>query len=203
MKAWPESSWKKYFGAYLFEERRYFSYPYQSYTTNFSDPGGHHISNHTNLHQVPMSLSTREVERLRLPDGIQKAVRYDSFYELEPGFFEKSLGIAANELSVDLYGSKPQELINSFRFSLTSRQCRRASSKFPLACKPVENNILLGTDHQKSEFFSLAEPKYINFKNRKNHLLLFEHLSYGQTFSLKLLAPAFLEALKRRIRNMR
>ena len=50
---WPESSWKKYFFAYMIESNKYFVYPRISLSTNFHDPGTHHKKMQTRL-QVPL-----------------------------------------------------------------------------------------------------------------------------------------------------
>lgn len=49
VKQWPESSWKKYFAAYLVQNSLFFIYPYISYTSNCSDTGGVHIKDKTSL----------------------------------------------------------------------------------------------------------------------------------------------------------
>jgi len=42
---WPDSSWKKWYAAWLVDTGRFVAYPYKSHTTNCSDPGGSHVSN--------------------------------------------------------------------------------------------------------------------------------------------------------------
>ena len=99
--AWPESSWKKYHIKYCIENKKYFVYPYVSYTTCFADIGEHFKKN-TNMLQVPIANKISHAMKFaELEDD--DAVRYDAFFENQDLY--KYCNINKDELTVDLYGN--------------------------------------------------------------------------------------------------
>lgn len=143
VKAWPESSWKKYFNAYLVSENKFFVYPRISLTTNFCEPGTHNAIENT--FQVPLSMGPYDFKFSTLEESI---ALYDSYCELLP----EKLKLLAPELQhydfeVDLYGLKELELVNS-EFILTSKthplineEDTQGLASFGLKMKPMELNI--------------------------------------------------------------
>ena len=81
VKSWPESSWKKYYAAYLVDSMRYFIYPMRSYTTNCADPGGAHMKQGSNRYQVSLGIPDRNQESIDLHDYPSSLVSYDAFME--------------------------------------------------------------------------------------------------------------------------
>ena len=133
---WPKSSWLKYHIRYCIEENKYFVYPYYSLSTNNADPGVNFDKPDTTFQtNMPMSLVTE----FRLPDVDEIEVRYDGFYQ--PKFIGKHLGIAEEDLCVDLFSCKPDCLYK--HYLLSNRQLPFATIKsYALQLRPIEMNII-------------------------------------------------------------
>lgn len=142
VKRWPETSWKKYFNAYLVSRRKYFVYPYLSYSTNCSDNPGEHVKGSSNRFQVPMPLADRVGKPFNFASFERFTVAYDAYMEPCGTHFFKTLGKNKDEVTVDLHGQKPAGIILSKAYLLT---CRRLNSgaveTFPIRFHPVELNI--------------------------------------------------------------
>ena len=96
---WPDTSWLKYHIKYCIEKKKYFVYPYISFSTCFGDVG-EHVKANTNSFQVPLSNGdNREYDFAEFDD---RAVRYNAFFENEDLY--KWCGVKKDELTVDLYG---------------------------------------------------------------------------------------------------
>lgn len=129
---WPKSSWLKYHTKYCIEQNKYFIYPYVSLSTNNSDIGVHCASNNTVL-QSKMLYGKKEYFYLN------PIIRYDSFFENEAIY--DSLGIAKDELCVDIYGCKANRE-NKRYWLTTSCEPYKVICKFGLSQKPYEWNII-------------------------------------------------------------
>ena len=79
--SWPETSWKKYFCAYLVAEDKYFVYPRLSLTTNFNDPGTHERFQNDHRGQAPLRFFGAPY---RFKGISESYCIYDSHYELSP-----------------------------------------------------------------------------------------------------------------------
>lgn len=135
VRQWSQSSWLKYFIAYLIEKDLYFLYPHKSLTTNFGDAGTHVNKNNTN-HQVPIQNGkiTYKFSELEM----SKAV-YDAYYE---SVYLQSKIIDGQKVLVDLYGKKtiePDRL-----HYVVSRQALpyKIVKKYGCNMRPHEENIL-------------------------------------------------------------
>lgn len=135
VRQWSQSSWLKYFIAYLIEKDLYFLYPHKSLTTNFGDAGTHVNKNNTN-HQVPIQNGkiTYKFSELEM----SKAV-YDAYYE---SVYLQSKIIDGQKVLVDLYGKKtiePDKL-----HYVVSRQALpyKIVKKYGCNMRPHEENIL-------------------------------------------------------------
>lgn len=138
VKDWPESSWKKYFCAYLIESRTFFFYPYISYSTNCSDKGGMHIPQQTAVFHVPLASRSRPLEKFLFPDISKNQMIYDSFMEPMSDELFIGLGIAASDIEIDLYGIKPKTLIQRKKYVLTSRKQKKFIKIYQLLFRPIE-----------------------------------------------------------------
>lgn len=185
VKAWPESSWKKYFAAYLVHQDKYFNYPYRSYTTNCSDAGGTHVAEGNSVFQVPFADQSRQLERLEHDSFSAGAIIYDSYMEPSPWRLGESLGVSPDDLEVDIYGCKPKDVLRKKKFALTTKRCSEYIRATRLTLKPVEQNIYLA-EHQASAAakwsdFSpiayLAESQYV-VENKAKFIRLFLYYAY-------------------------
>jgi len=144
VRSWPSSSWKKYFAAYLTATNKYFVYPYRSLTTNCNDAGGTHERLSSDIHQVALQDPTRDFVEPTFPARLQDAVTYDAFMEAQLNVDLEVLSITQGSLAVDLYASKPRELLAAYDYCLTTRPVRSALRYFPLCFRPLEMNIITG-----------------------------------------------------------
>lgn len=132
---WPKTSWLKYHMKYLVETNRYFVYPKQSLTTNFSDVGTHAVVS-SNCYQVPLELGIRKI--YRFIKTVDDTNSYDVFFENNSLY--DILGLDKNKITVDLYGQKS----DYERYLLTSRQLNfKIVKSFGLKLRPHELNIYL------------------------------------------------------------
>jgi hypothetical protein len=144
VRSWPQSSWKKYFAAYLQETGRCFVYPYRSYTTNCADPGGTHIGRGSDLHQVPLADPVREFGTHEFPELGAEGLLYDPFMEPRLRVELNDLSLPAGSVAIDLYGLKPHSLLRACDYCLTTRPVRSSLVSFPLRFRPLPMNIYAG-----------------------------------------------------------
>jgi len=141
VRQWPESSWLKYHVAYCILNGKYFVYPYDSLSTNYSD-AGENSRRTTWRYQVAMQMAVKR--NYRFAPCSEESIRYDGFFESRN--VAASLGLREDELCVDLYGSKPGNM--SRRYWLTSRKDSAGEKKamFGMQMRPPETNILCGVE---------------------------------------------------------
>lgn len=137
---WKESSWLKYHIRYCVEKNKYFVYPYQSLSTNFTDVGTHN-GYATTMFQVPMQVDCNK-QYLFAKISETLAV-YDVFLENQK--LAAYIAVPEQELCVDLYGIKKNA--EGKRYWLTTQKADfKVVQKYGLEMKPQELNIILGTD---------------------------------------------------------
>lgn len=134
---WPRTSWLKHHVRYCIQNNKYFVYPYLSQTTCFSDIGQHATFKNT-VYQVPVC--TDAPEGWKFVPLAEAPVKYDAFFERED--LGAALGLADDELTVDLYGTKPRELWR--RYVLTMKGLpNEVKSSYALDYRPHELNAKL------------------------------------------------------------
>ena len=140
--SWSSSSWLKYFIKYLIVTDRYFLYPRESLTTNFSDAGTHAEYNGTN-YQVPLQVGEKEYRFSTLKES--KSV-YDAFFENR--YLSDMIGLDEN-VDIDLYGSKQG---HEYRYKLTSKILNYKILKgYARSMRPMDANIVYNIEGK--EFF--------------------------------------------------
>lgn len=157
VKGWPESSWKKYFAAYLVQTNRYFIYPYQAYTTNCSDPGGTHIVTGSDVHQVSFAIQTRPLIGPFFCPVAESEVTYDAFMEPCGNNIYQQLGLSRSEVEIDTLGIKPIEVLNQKTYILTCRPVSNFIQQFPRSYRPIEHNFSYPTELKEKNVFSLTK----------------------------------------------
>jgi hypothetical protein len=152
VKKWPESSWKKFFHAFMCEQEKYFVYPYASYTTNCSDPGGTHNYLSTAVAQVSMALPNRRSPEFDFCPTHFKEVLYDAFMEPVGDFIYREIGFSRNECELDLYATKPLSLLMQKPFVITAKAAKESIKLYNVRFKPHEVNLwLCGTQKRVGE----------------------------------------------------
>ena len=135
---WPKSSWLKYHIRYCIENKKYFVYPYFSLVTDFSDVGTHNddATNNT-VYQVPMQRGNKT--DFNFPETPNDSIRYDGFFENES--IAHVLGVAEDDLCIDLYGTRGNKTNNRFWLT-TSIQNYKIVKSFGINYRPIECNII-------------------------------------------------------------
>ena len=160
---WSESSWKKYFIAYMIESNKFFVYPRLSLSTNFSDPGIHHKIKQTRL-QVPLQFFPKVWNLKPFKDSL--AV-YDAFHEILP---EKLKQLHSEfkeyDLEIDFYGQKNLAAIKK-EYVLTTKPATDPVRTFGKELKPIELNVVCGIE---GSHISLAKTENCH-KNTEDRLI--------------------------------
>jgi len=182
VRSWPESSWKKYFHAYVALNGKYFVYPYFSYTSNCSDIGGHHNKAESNLVQVALATSISKEVDFDFVDIDQGGRCYDSFMEpINPGTLAV-LGLNEEQICIDLYGNKPLALLIEKEYSITTKKSHAPIQFFPLKYRPIENNFLYSQEADKSSCIVLTKSadicKDTRWQKKSRHVLLATYYSF-------------------------
>jgi hypothetical protein len=142
---WPQSSWKKFYAAYLIDCKKFFVFPRASLTTNFNDPGTHFKLNVNHDGQAPLLVIEKD---FLFCDLDKSQCVYDSFLELKADRFHNwPEQLKSLDFELDLYGNKNQKTIRA-SYVITSNQTRNPISSYRRALKPHENNIIMGLEGQ-------------------------------------------------------
>jgi len=140
IRYWPESSWKKYFCDYMIWSKRWFVYPYISYTTNFGEVGRHHVRKSTTT-QVELATNST----FFIFPKVEGAIKYDLYWELE---MEDFVNGRKSKVLWDLYGKKTC-LDSDYIISCSDLEGYRKIRGFALDLRPVQLNYFMengGTD---------------------------------------------------------
>jgi len=140
IKNWPETSWKKYYTAYLAATDKYFVFPRISLTSNFNDQGTHKSSRLNFVGQTQLKLSS---DGYRFKSLSESNSVYDSHFELLPEKVKQfSPALRDYDFAMDLYGIKDVNQIRS-PFILTSKPAKKFLWGYRRALKPHDMNVLL------------------------------------------------------------
>lgn len=133
IKLWGDNSWLKFHHAYCAAENKYFVYPRMALSTNFSEPGEHASLDST--YQIELLNAVKK--DYRVPDIIEKGIRYDEFFENE----NVKEYLSYKDVTVDLYGKKYRH----DRYVLTTQQLnKKIIERYALRMKPWEINVMNG-----------------------------------------------------------
>lgn len=143
IRRWPETSWKKYFCAFLVDKDKYFVFPRFSFTSNFNDPGSNRKSKVDHDGQTPLKMAG---EPYRFNDISQSFSIYDVSLELEAACVS-GLSTHLNDYAfeLDLYGVKDLEQVKT-PYLITSRPSVNPTMGFKRALKPHEMNVILNLE---------------------------------------------------------
>ncbi|MGJ8667783.1 MAG: glycosyltransferase [Patiriisocius sp.] len=144
VKQWPESSWKKYFIAYLSDTQRYVYYPHVAFTTNMGVNGVNHSGNMVPVTQVALSYDHKPSKEFKFRGGIMPA--YDCFYQPKPEYLNSLLPeLESYDYVVNLSGLKPQDL-DSKKYLLCRGRKQNSVMNFADNFYPLELNLIYGRD---------------------------------------------------------
>lgn len=197
LNQWPESSWLKFHDRYCIENNKYFVYPYVSVSTNCSNAGEHSKKTVTD-HQVELMYKKRNY---CFPVFSKDAIVYDEFMEREG--LGKYLGLPDDELSVCLWGTRPECTYKRYILTVDSLPyvCIRT---FGLSLRPAEINVIYNFDGEKIKLYD-SEYK-IKGKKRINDFIRYRYSIRSSDyrtlirFSFQMLSLAF-EDIKNKIKG--
>jgi hypothetical protein len=179
---WPKSSWKKYFSAYLIERDLYFLYPYDSYSTNFSDPGGIHRLE-THALQVAMKAPNDKKLNFNFVQDVDDSIRYDAYMEPDSDRFDLVFEGKKITPIIDFTGAKNLSLYDADEFVVTTTQPDEYIKSFSICMRPIELNIMFESHRNSTNYIYLTHIKHINKKRRASvRARLLMHM-YGDIMS--------------------
>ena len=189
VKRWAESSWKKYFNAYIVSTGKYVVYPYQTFSTNCSDRPGVHIKEASNVFQVPLRHPVRPAESYEFAPFKDQLIVYDAYMEPCGSFIFDLLGRSRDEVEVDMYGQKPWNVASRKKYILTSKKIKqRALANYPVSFKPLEMNLLYPTEFRDAVYirlYEITENTRPSVLSNKGYFYLARYYAYLETRNLK------------------
>ena len=189
IKRWTRA-WSRYFNAFVVENGLTFVYPYESYTTNFSDAGEHGTTG-TNSVQVPIVWNRKHFSM----NGIKEMVSYDIFANNESIY--QALQLPKRDLCLDLYGINEN---TNKRYLLSVRVLDYTIVRsFGLAFRPIELNVLKNIDGCNIFLYDTSSKAKNQYDQSNNANEILWYYLYGFNF-VKLL-PYVVYRYKRVIIN--
>lgn len=142
LRNWPETSWKKYFAAWLVKTGRSFIYPYRAYSTNFSDEGGTNcVADDTRL-QIPMATVRRPIPEFTFCPTEAPEVAYDAFMEPCGASIARALGEKdLSTIEIDTYGIKPRALLERKPEVVSVKRILNPRQIYGMVRRPLDANI--------------------------------------------------------------
>lgn len=132
-----KTSWSKFISFYMAEKHVYYTVPYVSYSTCFSDKGEHTEFNSDQC-QVPLSQNIMPEFRFY---NIDKCMKYDAFFEREDGFVKSISGINLEDICVDFNGEKYD--FSGYKAVLTTKKLDyECLCSFGINMDPIELNVV-------------------------------------------------------------
>ncbi|WP_213956029.1 hypothetical protein [Variovorax sp. dw_954] len=189
---WSEKSWLKYHNRYLVDTGKYFVYPRQSLSTNFSEIGEHSRANST-TYQV--SLPVRSRRAYVFPAKLSDSVRYDAFFENEN--LSHNLDLSPEEIDIDLYGTRPRRR----RYLLSAERKKfKLVKSFGLMLRPIELNVVMKIPGEEIFLYDTTCAE-INQPSRKRSSKRFQYeiRTDSKKELLKLAIVLYANAIRRRL----
>jgi hypothetical protein len=197
VKKWPESSWKKYFSAYISQSNKFFIYPYRSLTSNCADTGGFHSVSGLKVLQVPLYSNSNINHQFKLADRIEQSANYDAFMEPICDFLFDGKLIAKSDLHIDFHNIKPIELLKERRYAITPKSSEGKLIEIPLQFKPVEINFQYYRQTEEVLACHLIETKNIRTLTRiRNYKYNFMLIQYYESYIPGIKKSLYFVALK-------
>lgn len=187
IKNWPETSWMKYYAAYMVETDTYFAYPYCSYTTNCADPGGVHMQAGTFMYQVPIGADDRPDDTFSFCSPDQSAAIYDVYLEPLAAEIFRNIDLQPKDIEIDIFGTKPMSLLQKKKYVLTSKKCNNPIQIYRYSFKPVEKIVKYPVSKPKpgllgyTDYIYVAESKDIKSVKRP----FFHQVNYTSYFQIE------------------
>lgn len=195
---WPESSWLKYFIKYLVVTNKYFIYPRESLTTNFSDIGTNVIKKDYTF-QVSLCLSK---QNFVFSNFVESNAIYDAFFEISPEILKKfNKELEDYEFEVDLYGTKTLDNIKKEYLLSNKDFVGKPTLSFSRELRPHDFNITANFFSENNAVFNLSHSKQF-IKKEKFNSISSNIDYYFYSLPLKKLVYMILEKVKYKIKSL-
>ena len=159
---WPKSSWLKFHIMYCVRENKYFVFPYNSFSTNFTEKGEHYIAEQTRYQVSLQHDVVRDFKFAPIDDG----AKYDVYFENEEVY--EFLDCLKSEVEIDIYGNK--QIPADKKYFLSSQVLDYEIKKsFGLSLRPQEDNIVFNTFGDNVFLYDLSK-KAVNNKKKKEQI---------------------------------
>ena len=136
---WPNSSWKKFFLAYLCIKDRYVVYPYSSFTSLYGDTGQNHRAGTLTHFKSPLAFDFKEY---KFVSSYKSTVFYDEYFQPTKVLVDSITDEFHNfEYEVDFEAIKALKNISS-EYLISIRPCKEPIDSFGWELSPVEMNLV-------------------------------------------------------------
>lgn len=160
--SWPVSSWLKFHIKYCVDNNKYFVFPYNSYSTNFTERGEHYVDE---LTRFQVSLQHDVIKEYKFPSP-DEGVRYDAYFENEDVY--KYIGASKDDVVIDIYGNK--QIPQNKKYFLSSQILNyEIKMSYGLSMRPQEDNIMQNTSGTNVFLYDLSYKK-VNPKKKKEQI---------------------------------
>lgn len=191
-----KKSWLKYHTRYCIENNKYFVYPYHAFSTNSSEAGVHSKDKYSN-YETSMQM---EIARdFIFPESIQKAIRYDAFFENEDCY--ETLCLNKSNCTLNLNGLRN----SSKRYLLTSQHHNfKIIRSFGLSRHPIEANILQNVHGDALYLYDTESPREKFKQDNTYNITTYRYRLYSMITLIKNygLKNILIESLKLIIRKI-
>lgn len=168
VSSWADTSWLKYHIRYCIEKNKYFVYPYQSLSTNFTDIGMHNSCT-TTLYQVPMQIDCNK--KYFFAKKLETLAVYDAFYENQR--LAEYLELPEQNFCIDLYANKKN--VEGKRYWLTTQDADyKVMKTYGLELKPQELNIIMDIEGMDIKLYDTESIQ----KGSKQGLSIYKQYDY-------------------------
>ncbi len=194
LEAYQDHYWEKIYNTFLIETNRYFVFPPNSYSTNFSEIGTH-VKNpiEENVYQVSLQIGAQlpNFQTIEQSNGI-----YDAYFELLPAQMKVlNPKLVPYDFAVDLYGSKQLEEIDK-PYVLSCKIATNPEMSFGRNLKPHELNIAY--DIEGNDLYLAKKENFsASFFDHWRRQLRAHYYHYPETGIMNLLKMKLLEILSR------
>lgn len=163
---WGENSWLKYHIAYCAIKKKYFVYPYYSFTTAFVENGTHFGTDITRFHSEMM---IKTVEQYKLAPFDRNSVFYDTFFE-NIQLKEQLTKELDDKVMVDLYGCR--KLTGEERYCISTQILPYTIKKeFALQLRPIELNIFMDIKGKGIYLYDITKEEKIRKKEKRRQII--------------------------------
>lgn len=181
VKDWPETSWKKYFAAYMSINELDFVYPYLSLSTNCADDGGTHVKQGSDIYQSTLPMPQRPLRKYQFVERNEiSCVCYDEHMEADGCFIYEWLGLSRDAVTIDLYGTKSMACLSQRELVVTSKPVNAPEHCIKISFRPIEQNLrfLKGRrDDQSGYYAALSRISSVEWKRREWNVKKLEYFS--------------------------